>query len=72
MRCLAVCHTELVIRLLETVLTPSTELDVLVESRALARKFDATDLPVSVNETDRIDSYVKLGVSPVMPVHSAR
>ena len=68
MRCLAVCHTELVVRLLEAVLTPSAELDVLVESRALARKFESSDLPVSVDESDRIDSYVKLGVSPVMPV----
>ena len=68
MRCLAVCHTELVVRLLEAVLTPSAELDVLVESRALARKFESSELPVSVDETDRIDSYVKLGVSPVMPV----
>src|SRR4030095_6931240 len=67
-RCLAVCHTELVIRLLEAVLTPSAELDVLVESRALAGKFESSELPVSVDETDRIDSYVKLGVSPVMPV----
>ena len=41
---------------------------MLVDSRALARKFESSDLPVSVDETDRIDSYVKLGVSPVMPV----
>ena len=68
MRCLAVCHTELVVRLLEAVLTPSAELDVLVDSRALARKFDTSELAVAVDETDRIDSYVKLGVSPVMPV----
>ena len=68
MRCLAVCHTELVVRLLEAVLTPSAELDVLVESRALARKFEDSELSVAVDETDRIDSYVKLGVSPVMPV----
>jgi nanoRNase/pAp phosphatase (c-di-AMP/oligoRNAs hydrolase) len=67
-RCLAVCHTELVVRLLEAVLTPSAELDVLVESRALARKFESSELPVSVDEVDRVDSYVKLGVSPVMPV----
>jgi nanoRNase/pAp phosphatase (c-di-AMP/oligoRNAs hydrolase) len=39
MRCLAVCHTELVVRLLDAVLTPSAELEVLVESRALARRF---------------------------------
>ena len=68
MRCLAVCHTELVIRLLEAVLTPTAELDVLVESRAVARKFESSDLVVSADELDRVDSYVKLGVSPVMPV----
>ena len=68
MRCLAVCHSELVIQLLEAVLTPNAELDVLVESRALARKFEHADVSVSVDEVDRIDSYVKIGVSPVMPV----
>ena len=68
MRCLAVCHTELVVRLLEAILAPSAELDVLVESRALARKVEHPDLPVSVDETGRIDSYVKLAVSPVTPV----
>lgn len=56
------------VRLLEAVLTPSAELDVLVESRALARKFESSELPVAVDEVDRVDSYVKLGVSPVMPV----
>ena len=56
------------IRLLEAVLTPSAELDVLVESRALARKFEDSELPVAVDEADRIDSYVKAGVSPVTPV----
>ncbi len=56
------------IRLLEAVLTPTAELDVLVESRALARKFESSELSVSVDEVDRTDSYVKIGVSPVMPV----
>ena len=55
-------------RLLEAVLAPSAELDVLVDSRALARKFEHSDLPVSVDEVTRIDSYVKLNVSPVTPV----
>jgi nanoRNase/pAp phosphatase (c-di-AMP/oligoRNAs hydrolase) len=67
-RCLAVCHTELVVRLLEAVLAPSAELDVLVDSRALARKFEHSDVAVSVDEATRIDSYVKLNVSPVTPV----
>lgn len=67
-RCLAVCHTEPVVRLLEAVLSPSAELAVLVESRALARKFESSELPVSVDEADRVDSYVKIGVHPMMPV----
>jgi nanoRNase/pAp phosphatase (c-di-AMP/oligoRNAs hydrolase) len=67
-RCLAVCHTELVVRLLEAVLAPSAELDVLLESRALARKFEDSNLSVSVDEAVRVDSYVKLGISPITPV----
>ena len=67
-RCVAVCHTELVVRLLEAVLAPSAELDVLVESRALARKVESPRLAVSVDEAGRVDSYVKLGISPVTPV----
>jgi nanoRNase/pAp phosphatase (c-di-AMP/oligoRNAs hydrolase) len=64
----AVCHTELVVRLLEAVLAPSAELDVLVESRALARRVENPQLAVSVDEAGRVDSYVKLGISPVTPV----
>ena len=68
MRCIAVCHTELVVRLLDAVLTPTAELDVLVESRALARRFEDSELPVSVADATRVDSYVKAGLSPVTPV----
>ena len=68
MRCVAVCHTELVVRLLKAVLAPSAELDVLVESPALARKVEDPTLAVSVDEAGRVDSYVKLGISPVTPV----
>jgi nanoRNase/pAp phosphatase (c-di-AMP/oligoRNAs hydrolase) len=67
-RCIAVCHTELVVRLLDAVLTPTAELDVLVESRALARRFEGSELPVSVADATRVDSYVKAGLSPVTPV----
>ena len=68
MRCLAVCHTELVVRLLEAVLTPNAELDVLVESRALARHFENSELPVSVADPTKVDSYVRAGLSPATPV----
>jgi nanoRNase/pAp phosphatase (c-di-AMP/oligoRNAs hydrolase) len=55
-------------RLLEAVLAPSAELDILVDSRALARTFEASTLSVSVDEVSRVDSYVKLNISPVTPV----
>ncbi len=55
-------------RLLEAVLAPSAELDVLVESRALARRVHTPELAVSVDEAGRVDSYVKLAITPVTPV----
>src|ERR671912_2861088 len=64
MRCLAVCHTELVVRLLDAVLMPSSELDVLVESPALARRFDEANFGVSVGDPKRVDTYVKADLTP--------
>jgi nanoRNase/pAp phosphatase (c-di-AMP/oligoRNAs hydrolase) len=40
----------------------------LVEGRALARRVENPKLAVSVDEAGRVDSYVKLGISPVTPV----
>lgn len=67
-RCLAVCHTELVVRLLEAVLAPQAELDVLIESRSLARRFHDSTLDVTVADPTRIDTFVKAGLSPTTPV----
>jgi nanoRNase/pAp phosphatase (c-di-AMP/oligoRNAs hydrolase) len=64
MRCLAVCHTELVVRLLDAVLTPSCELDVLVESPALARRFDDASFGVSHGDAKRVDTYLRADLSP--------
>jgi len=64
MRTLAVCHTELVVRLLDAVLTPNCEFDVLVESPALARRFDGARFGVRVGDPKRIDTYVKADVTP--------
>ena len=64
MRCLAVCHTELVVRLLDAVLTPSAELDVLVESPALARRFDEAGFGVRVGDPTRLDTFVKADLTP--------
>ncbi|MBA3271699.1 MAG: DHH family phosphoesterase [Acidobacteria bacterium] len=64
MRCLAVCHTELVVRLLEAVLTPSAEFDVLVEGPALARRFDHSSFGVRVGDATRVDTFVKADLTP--------
>ena len=64
MRCLAVCHTELVVRLLDTVLSPSYELDVLVESPALASRFHDVSFGLKVGDAKRVDTYVRADLTP--------
>ena len=64
MRCLAVCHTELVVRLLDAVLTPGYELDVLVEGAALASRFHEAKFSVSVGDAKRVDTFVKADITP--------
>jgi nanoRNase/pAp phosphatase (c-di-AMP/oligoRNAs hydrolase) len=64
MRCLAVCHTELVVRLLDAVLSPSYELEVLVEGPALASRFHETSLNVIVGDAKRVDTYVRADITP--------
>src|SRR5690348_6775578 len=64
MRCLAVCQDELVIRMLDQILSPSIEVEFLVESRALARKLQAAHLPVTQGDIRRTDTYIKADISP--------
>jgi hypothetical protein len=64
MRCLAICHTELVVRLLQAVLTPDYELDVLVEGPALASRFHDHRVNVSVGDAKRVDTYVRADLTP--------
>ncbi len=64
MRCLAICHTELVVRLLSAVLTPDYELDVLVEGPALASRFHDNRLSISVGDAKRVDTYVRADLTP--------
>ncbi len=64
MRCLAVCHTELVARLLDSVLLPSFEVEFIVESRPLARRLHESDLNVTAGDLRRTDTYLKADLSP--------
>ncbi len=64
MRCLAVCQDELVIRMLDQILTASIEVDFLVERPALARKLHEAGLPVTAGDSRRTDTYIKADLSP--------
>ncbi len=64
MRCLAVCHTELMVRLLEAVLTPGVEFEALLESGPLARKLHASGTGTIVGDQKRVDTYVKADLTP--------
>src|SRR5262249_1727061 len=64
MRCLAVCQNELVIRILDQILSPSLDVAFLVESRGLARKLQETELAITVGDIRRTDTYIKADISP--------
>lgn len=64
MKCLAVCQTELVVRLLETALVSSFEAEFLVESRTLARKLHEAGTEVRVGSPHRTDTYLKADLTP--------
>jgi nanoRNase/pAp phosphatase (c-di-AMP/oligoRNAs hydrolase) len=63
-RCLAVCHTEPIARLLEAVLAPHADVELLLETAALARRVDDTGLPVTIADPQRLDSFVKADLTP--------
>jgi nanoRNase/pAp phosphatase (c-di-AMP/oligoRNAs hydrolase) len=64
MRCLAVCHTELVVRLVDAVLSAGYELDVLVETPALGGRFHNASFGLTVGDAKRIDTYVRADLTP--------
>jgi nanoRNase/pAp phosphatase (c-di-AMP/oligoRNAs hydrolase) len=59
MRCLAVCHSELVIRTLAQVLPPSFDVDFLVESRPLARRLHDAGLAVAAGDLRKTETFLK-------------
>jgi len=64
MRCLAVCQTELAIRMLDEILLPSFEVEFLVESKPLARRLHDNGLSVVSGDLRRTDTYVKADLTP--------
>jgi nanoRNase/pAp phosphatase (c-di-AMP/oligoRNAs hydrolase) len=64
MRCLAVCQTELAIRMLDEILLPSFEVDFLVENKPLARRLHDGGLSVTAGDPRRTDTYLKADLTP--------
>jgi len=64
MRCLAVCQSELLIRMLDEALEPNFEVAFLVESKPLARKLHEAGLPVTAGDLRRTDTYLKADLTP--------
>jgi nanoRNase/pAp phosphatase (c-di-AMP/oligoRNAs hydrolase) len=64
MRCLAVCQTDLVIRMLDEILLPSFEVEFLTESKSLARRLHEAGLNVTAADPRRTDTYLKADLTP--------
>ena len=64
MRCLAVCQSELVIRMLDEILLPSFEVDFLVEGKPLARRLHEAGMSVTAADPRRTDTYLKADLTP--------
>ena len=64
MRCLAVCQTDLVIRMLSEILLPSFEVEFLVESKQLARRLCDAGMRVTAAALGRTDTYLKADLTP--------
>jgi len=64
MRCLAVCHDELVIRMLDEILLPGFEVDFIVESRSVARRLHEAGIQVVAGDPRHIDTYLKADLTP--------
>jgi nanoRNase/pAp phosphatase (c-di-AMP/oligoRNAs hydrolase) len=63
-RALAVCQDELVIRTLHRVLSPTFDLEFLVDSRPLGRRLLDDGIAVTVADPRRIDSYLRADLTP--------
>jgi nanoRNase/pAp phosphatase (c-di-AMP/oligoRNAs hydrolase) len=64
MKCLSICHSELVIRTLEQVLPPRFDVDFLVDSRPLARRLHEAGVAITAGDLSKTDTYLKADLSP--------
>ena len=64
MRCLAVCQSELVVRMLDEILLPSFEVEYLVESRPIVRRLHDAGINAHAADPRRTDTYLKADLTP--------
>ena len=64
MKCLAVCQTELAVRMLEAILSANFEVEFLVENRTLARRLQDAGVETGLGDPRRTDTYLKLNLEP--------
>jgi len=64
MRCLAVCQDELVIRMLDEVLTPGFAVQFIVEKGPLARRLHDADVNVISGDPRLLETWVKADLGP--------
>jgi nanoRNase/pAp phosphatase (c-di-AMP/oligoRNAs hydrolase) len=64
MRCLAVCQTELAIRMLDEILLPRFDVEFLVESKPVAKRLHDSGLNVTAGDLRRTDTYLKAELTP--------
>src|ERR671918_827026 len=64
MRCLAVCQTELAIRMLDEILLPCCEVDSVLKKKPVARRLHDSGLNVTAGDLRRTDTYLKADLSP--------
>ncbi|HUU33313.1 MAG TPA: hypothetical protein VMW48_04575, partial [Vicinamibacterales bacterium] len=58
------CQTELVGRLLHAVLSPRVDLELVFESRLMARRLHDAGATVIVADPKRVDTFVKADLLP--------
>ena len=71
MRCLAVCQTELAIRMLDEILLPSFEVEFLVENKPLARRLHEGGMSVTAGDPRRTQSRERTHAARTKPIIAA-
>jgi nanoRNase/pAp phosphatase (c-di-AMP/oligoRNAs hydrolase) len=64
MRCVAVCQTELAVRMLDEILLPGFEIEFIVENKPLARRLHESGIQITAGDLRRTDTYLKADLMP--------